>query len=180
MLTELDKKLIAKEEERFPFMKLKPLLDDSNLIKSIEDLFEQYEIQEITQHWYDSEPKDETGYSICEKCEVSSNPRCNKNCNIWNNWEKSEQQLSFNNWIDVYGPGIWDMTQEESDEQAKNILSNALTKGENLERLFFSENNTKKEKQTYHFYDIFYYNRDRKYYDWWFVFRRKNAGAGSK
>ena len=168
MLTELDKKLIKKEEKRFPNIeKLIPIASPSNPIKAIEDLFENYHIQETTEHWYDSSPYE------CDNCEKHY-LKCSE-CKIWEKWNGSEKQLSFNNWIDVYGPGIWGMSQEECDEQAKEILSNALTKEENLERLFFSESNIKKEKQVYHFYDIFYYNRDRQYYDWWFVFRRKNG-----
>ena len=40
MLTEMDKRLIAKEEKRFDHIeKLVPLFDSSNPIKSIEELF---------------------------------------------------------------------------------------------------------------------------------------------
>ena len=138
MLTEMDKKLIAKEEKRFDHIeKLVPLLDSSNPIKSIEDLFEQYEIQETTQHWYDSEPKDETGHSICEKCEMSSNPKCYKDCNTWNKWEKSEQQLSFNNWIDVWGLGMWDATQDNANQMVKEIFETEILKDKEFEKRLF-------------------------------------------
>ena len=163
MLTEMDKRLIAKEEKRFSHIeKLVPLFDSSNPIKSIEELFKNYNVQETTQHWYDSSPRfDDISCDLCE------DKKCN-DCEAWEKWNGSEKQLSFNNWIDVYGPGIWDMSQEECDEQAKEILTKTLSKGENIERLFFVKSTKESE-----YYNIFYYNRDRKYFDWWFVFKRK-------
>ena len=166
MLTEMDKRLIAKEEKRFPNIeKLISLLDSSNPIKSIEELFENYNVQETTQHWYDGSPRFNDGTIKCDLCE---DKKCN-NCEVWEKWNKSEKQLSFNNWIDVYGPDIWGMSQEECDEQAKEILTKALSKKENLDRLFFVNNTI----DTIEYYSIFYYNRDREYFDWWFVFKRK-------
>jgi len=162
MLSEMNQRLIAKEETRFNHIdKLIPLLDPSCPVKNIEELFENYHIQETTQHWYDSSPNE------CDTCNKHYS-KCNK-CQLWKEWEGSEKQLSLNNWIDVYGPGIWGMSQEESDEQARDILNKAISKEENMERLFFCVPQIINKKE---YFDIFYYNRDREHSDWWFVFRR--------
>lgn len=170
MLTEMDKRLIIKEEKRFPSIdKLLPLLDESNPVKNIEELFKNYQVHEITQHWYDGGPR-----FMRIQCDLCEDKDCD-NCKIWHEWVGSEEQLSYNNWIDVSGPGIWEMTQEECNLQAKQILSEALTKKENIERLFFV-----KPKEENEYYSIFYYNRDRLVYDWWFIFRRINEKNNKK
>lgn len=160
MLTEMDKRLIQKEQEDEHFKcfePLLPLLHPSCPVKTIEELFANYHIHETTQHWYDSDPNE------CHNCKRRE---C-RNCTIWKKWEYSEKRLSFNNWIDVYGPGIWDMSQEESDKQAEGILTEAIKNINNAERLFFTQ-----PKDDKNYFYIFYYNRDRKFCDWWFIFKK--------
>ena len=165
MLKELDKKLIQKEMERFGRKeKLKLIIDTSCPVSSIEELFNKYESFEITEHWYDSEPNE------CNFCNINK-PNCNcAECSIWKKWDKSEKQLSFNNWIDVAGPGIWGIDQKKSDKYTKDILEEILKDKEYTERLFFY---IPKSNQAKDYFNLFYYNRDRDNRDIWIVMKKK-------
>jgi len=158
MLTELDYKLIKKEEKRVK-TKLIPISKCS--INGMDDLFFKYKLLEFTIHFYDSSPRD-------KKCDTCKDGFCDK-CSIWTKYYNSEEQLSFNNWIDVFGPGIWGMNQKQSNEMAKEYFKEITSDNEFLTRTFYYY---PKENELH----IFYYNRDRGSIgkcDYWFVFKRK-------
>lgn len=170
MLRDIDKELIEQESHRFDTKTikrwLKPLID-CDIVKSLEDLLKDYNLHEFTIHWYDSSPKfDNISCDLCEK-DIS----CSE-CKIWKEWNFSKEQLSFNNWIDVEGPGIWGMTQEECNNRAKEDLEKICEDEDFPIRTFYYQPSDKD------YFHIFYYNRDREHCDYWFVFKKK-AGAGS-
>jgi hypothetical protein len=169
MLRDIDKELIERESHRFDTKNekhwLKPLID-CDIVKSLEDLLENYNIHEFTTHWYDSSPKfDNISCDLCKR-DIS----CSK-CKIWKEWNFSKEQLSFNNWIDVEGPGIWDDTQETANKRIEEIFNEILYDKEFKIRAYYYQPPEDK------YFHIFYYNRDREHFDYWFVFKRK-AGAG--
>ena len=83
----------------------------------------------------------------------------------------SKEQLSFNNWIDVEGPGIWNMTQEEVNKRGIKTFKNEILQDNDFEiRTFYYQPPDDK------YFNIFWYNRDRQRFDYWFVFKKK-AGA---
>lgn len=169
MLTELDKKLIEQESHRFDTKNekhwLKPLID-CDIVKSLEDLLENYNLYEFTMHWYDSSPRfDKISCDFCEDIRA-----CDE-CQIWEDWNGSEEQLTFNSWIDVEGPGIWGVTQEEVNKRVIKIFENEILPDNDFKiRTFYYQPSDNK-----YFY-IFWYNRDRERFDYWFVFEKK-AGA---
>ena len=150
-------KIIKIEEERFK-IKLNPF--STIPIKYFEDLIKNYNIHEFTIHWYDgSSPK-------CYEClNHGEHFEYCKNCEIKKNWIGSFEQLTYNNWIDVYGPGIWGASLEESNEQVKNIFNEEILLDDEFEKRIFWCYQKK-------YFDIYYLNRDRKSYDYWFMFTR--------
>lgn len=156
MLRELDLKLIEKEKERLHIKELFPLYNCS-----LETLLKEYTPIEYTVHFYDSEPQK------CNNCDL---PFSCKECDVYKMWDGSEEQLSFNNWIDFWAPGQWGMTQESMEEEIDKIFKNEILHNkESIGRTFFYKG-TKKDKD---FICIFYYNRDRERADYWFVFEKE-------
>jgi hypothetical protein len=164
MLTKLDKKLIEQESHRFDTKEVKTWLKHLEECPiTYEQLFENYNLHEFTIHWYDSMPRfDNISCDLCDR-------NCDK-CPTWEKWQGSEKQLSFNNWIDVEGPGMWGMTQEECNRAAKErFKQNILQDKEFYQRTYFYQ--PPEEKHL----NIFWYNRDRKNFDYWFVFKKKRS-----
>ena len=160
MLTDLDKKLIEREAHRFDTKNAKRWLKPiTECPIDYDDVINNYNLHEFTMHWYDAGPRHEK----CHHCKKSCD-----DCKIWLEWKGSEAQLSFNNWIDVEGPGIWDMTQEECNERTILTFEEMFNNGGFNERTFYYQPPIKK------LFDIFYYNRDRNGCDYWFIFEKKN------
>lgn len=82
-------------------------------------LFRHYKTHEFTIHFYDDEPKlrddidyDDPWWETSEGIEyVRSKFR-----------EHEERRMTFNNWIDVFGEGIWSWTQKQVDQFAREHL----------------------------------------------------------
>ena len=167
MLTELDQKLIQKEIDKFSkwdkdFYFI--FLMDCQEVYCYTVLLNNYDIFEFTEHWYDSGPRfSETAGIRCELCDK----KCSK-CEIYQKWDKSEEQLSFESWIDVWGPGIWGDDQEKANLRVKNIFEEELFKDDDFpfRSFYYLKDDV---------FEIFYYNRDRVYEDYWFVFKKKAA-----
>lgn len=164
MLTDLDKKLIEQESHRFDTEEekkwLKPILEGP--IKTFDDLFKMYNLHEFTMHWYDGSPR-----FVKISCDLCEDKNCNK-CQIWKDWDGSEEQLTFNNWIDVEGPGIWGMSQKEVNKRGIETFENEILQDIDFEiRTFYYQPPDDK------YFHIFWYNRDRQRFDYWFIFERK-------
>ena len=150
-MNDLDKKLIELEMKRLDVKYAEELELTYDYIYW---LFKEYWVEEYANLFYDSSPKE------CNDCTIDG---CD-GCEIWDKWHLSEKQLSFNNWVDVWGRGIWDESQQSVDNRVKQIFLNILD-DEDLEyRLWIFERDGKKW--------IYYYDRDR-FSDYWFIFRRK-------
>ena len=149
------KKLLKKEEEKYghilyPFKTIP--------IKSFEELMQNYNVYEATVHWYDSSPNE------CHDCKKSS---C-KNCNAYNKWNGSYEQLIFNNWVDLNGPGIWNESQEEVNNWVKILFTQEILKYNGFkDRLFWYQPADK------NYFYLFYLYRDIERFDYWFIFERK-------
>ena len=138
MLTNLDKKLIEKEFstrgiENYQTIILKP--------NDIDDLFDRYNCIEWLECFYDSSP---------HECDICEKEFC-KDCEIYKNWwvNDNEQRLSFNNWVDAQGPGLWGRTQEEVNQYTKEFLKDYVINKE--DKLFLIESDK--------YIIFFFYNR---------------------
>lgn len=157
MLRDIDKQLILEEMDKAGrHIELKPI--DFSPFK----ILNHYNIFECTMHWYDSDAKE------CDQCEMCAPPNYCDNCEIWEQWRNSDERLKFNTWIDVYGAGIWGMTQKQCDKFVRRIFEGCIYKdGMWRERLFYY-----KPEHDPNFIYLFYYNRDRDHYDYWFIFKK--------
>lgn len=152
MLSDFNLQMVKEVEKQFN-LSFKSFNLNKNIIKN---LFKNYQSEEITIDFYDSSSPQ------CEECEELN---C-ENCEIYEVWFKSEERLKFNNWIDVFGPGIWDYNQEDSDKFARNLLLEVLKDKEKNDRLFIAYKDNS--------LILYYYNRDRKECcDYGFVFEKR-------
>ena len=161
MLTDLDKKLIERESHRFDTKEVKTWLKHLKECPiTYEQLFKNYNLHEFTIHWYDSMPRfDNISCDLCDR-------NCDK-CSIWKEWNGSEKQLTYNNWIDVEGPGIWGISQKECNNLAKRRIDRILEDRDFDLRFYYYQ---PPDENYIHF---FWYNRDRERFDYWFVFKKK-------
>ena len=179
------KDLIQKELDKdindgFTYKKLKL----SN--KLIDRLFNHYYCHEMCEFYYDYEPDyDELEhdkymtydsilrgdyYNYCEdEKEYPIEELKQAYINILQQRRDYEsKRIEFNNWIEVFGEGIWHMSQHRVDEAAKDTLTEIKKSGASLkDRLYYA----KKDDQI----RIYFYGRDFMYTDYWFIFiKRKN------
>ena len=131
-------------------------------IESFDKLMKDYDVYEFTEHWYDGPPRE------CYEC--NHNEDCDK-CIHMKEWEDSYEQLTFNNWIDVWGPNTWGATQEDANRMVKEIFEKVILKDKEFkERLFWYQPPANRS----YFY-LFYLDRDRTKEDFWFVFKRRTS-----
>lgn len=163
MLREIDKQLIKEEASQFGFgQELTPI----NF--SPFQILNHYDVHEFTEHWYDSQDKE------CNTCEKCVYPDYCKGCKKWEEWDHSINQLRFNNWVDVWAAGIWNWTQKQVNVLVRNIFEGKIYKdGAWRERLFYYRPNDSD------YIYLFYYNRDREYSDYWFIFKRRKKNAST-
>ena len=78
------------------------------------------------------------------------------------------KRIEFNNWIEVFGKGIWGMSQYRVDEAARDTLKEIKKSRVSLkDRIYYAE----KDEQI----RIYFYGRDFMWADYWFIFmKRKN------
>lgn len=151
VLTDLDKELIEGEMRRFNMKYMEGLELTSDFI---DRLFASYDLFEWTVCWYDSPPKE------CDNC--SYDISCLE-CEPLKKWSGSREQLSYNNWIDVYGPGYWGWNQSKSNLTAKEFF-NTILESDTENKLWIGE------KRGY--LNIYFYDRPEFASDQWFVFKR--------
>ena len=179
------KDLIQEELDRdinigFSYKKLKL----SN--KFIDRLFNHYYCHEMVENWFDYEPDyDELEHdkymTYCSILEGDYYNYCDDNkeypieelkqayINILQQRRDYEpKRIEFNNWIDVFGEGIWGMSQHKVDEAARDTFTEIKKSGVSLkDRLYFAEKDN--------MIVIYFYGRDFMYTDYWMIFmKRKN------
>lgn len=117
------------------------------------ELFKDWQIKEYTDHFYDSDcPIYDCDKSDCEDCEE------------YEQYQSSREQLSFNNWVDIWGRDYWSESQQTVDNRVKALLIDMM-EDEDLEYRLWTF-----DMDGYRY--IYYYNRDR-YSDNWFCFERR-------
>lgn len=77
-----------------------------------------------------------------------------------------EENLTFNNWVDPYGEGIWGMSQRKVDQISRDTLYEVRSKP------------VKKDERLYIAYEddyifIYWYGRDFMDEDYWWVMKRR-------
>lgn len=120
-------------------------------------LFNHYNVGEYTIHFYDSEPEPPEDYDF-------------NDAEFDKKWKQMVQDYEPErmikcNWIDVFGPGIWHMTQRETNKLSKEVLKEIRGRISIKDRLYYA--NTGDDAL------IYFYGRDMFRHDLWFVFRRK-------
>jgi hypothetical protein len=159
--------------------------------KFINKLLNHYYCHEMCENWYDSEPNvDEyisdmaymyeygingkiyTKEYIKEKYNIDYTIEEAKRCSIerdkiYKKYNNSERRLTFNNWQDPYGEGIWGMSQKEVDKLAydtfKSIQKFNVSK---KDRLYISYKDDEIR--------IYFYGRDFNKLDYWFIFEKRD------
>lgn len=159
--------------------------------KFIDKLLNYYYCVEMCENWYGSEPNiDEyisdmaymykfgtdgkfyTKEYIKEKYNINYTIEEAKRCSIerdkiYKKYNSSERRLTFNNWQDPYGEGIWGMSQKEVDKLAydafKSIQRFNVSK---KDRLYISYKND--------MIRIYFYGRDFNELDYWFIFKKRD------
>lgn len=116
-------------------------------------LFRHYTVYEFTAHFYDEGPEyEERYYTPMEEYYL---------------WKENENhRMTFNNWVDVFGPGIWYLSDKENEDIAKDRLKSVRdwpVKKKN--RIYWAKN----EDSIW----IYYYGRDFLGKDYWFIMKRK-------
>ena len=131
-------------------------------------LFNKYELVEFTVHFYDSEPEfdyDEDYDGWDYKPPNYTNMEWYK---LWRDYEY--QRIRFCNFIDVFGPGIWNF----SDKDNKELVVNNLKSLRNLpdsktDRVYVYDS----YKNNNEFINIYCYGRDIDGADYWLIMKKK-------
>lgn len=183
-LTDFDKELIQKELDKnfngAEFKYVKP----SN--RWLDWLFNHYYLHEMCENFYDRElTYEEMGgeekYNMyCDfafnthSCEESHTREEMKQAyfDVLKLFEDHEPaRKSFCNWQEVYGEGIWGMSQKRCDEIAKERLKIIRKYGKIADRFFVRQT----DKVIY----IFFYGRDF-YIDYWMIFAKNGVDLWKK
>lgn len=120
----------------------------------IDWLFRRYETIESSIHFYDEEP------------EVPENATPSEIHELYRGYE--ECRMTFNNWVDPIGYGIWNMTQHEADKQSREWL---IT----FRSLPVKKNGRVWYANTGDMALIYCYGRDFSGVDYWFLLRKKGS-----
>ena len=165
--------------------------------KFIDKLFNHYYCHEMCENFYDSEAEVDSYisdmaymYNYCTEEDINNDDkyftkkyikeeynkeytreeakRCAiENKRLYDEYNKSERKIKFNNWQDPYGEGIWGMSQKMVDDLARETLKKTIKRcGLSLkDRLYYA----KDDKQI----RIYFYGRDFMEMDYLFIFMRK-------
>ena len=133
------------------------------------DYLKNYNIKEITQQWYDSSPPE------CQTCDIDQMEKeygkypCGA-CPYLESWSNTENCLTYLNWIDAWGPDLWDMSQDETNEMYDHIIVDLLEEAEDIgERVYLIKFPDDVRSDIL----IFIYARDIKTCDYGFVLEKK-------
>lgn len=133
------------------------------------DYLKDYDVKEITQRWYDSSPPE------CKTCNIDQMEKeygkypCST-CPYIENWSHTEDCLTYLNWIDAWGPHLWDMSQDETNEMYDHIIVDLLEEVEDIdERVYLIKFPDDVRSDIL----IFIYARDVKTCDYGFVLEKK-------
>src|SRR5574344_336194 len=160
--------------------------------KLIDKLLNHYYCHEMCENWYDSEPNIDEYISDMaymyefgtdgkiytkeynkEKYNINYTIEEAKKCSIerdkiYKKYNNSERRLTFNNWQDPYGEGIWCMSQKQVDQMAydtfKSIQKFNVPK---KDRLYISYKND--------MIRIYFYGRDFNELDYFFIFKKRDS-----
>ena len=162
-MRDLDKKLLQETIEEFK-------LKDSVYIKldhpcETLDYLKDYNVKEIGEYWYDVDPPE---CKTCNSYDPTNYTHIHCDCQYLLNWKTSEQCLSELTWIDVWGPGFWDMTQEQTNELYDHMIVDLLEDGLG-DRFYLFNKITDIPTDIM----IYVYARDKKSRDYSFVLEKK-------
>lgn len=180
-LTDFDRELIRKELDNDFFSQYKyEYIKPSN--RWIDWLFNHYYLHEMCENFYDrelsweeyggeenwnmwSDYKNHTHYCEHKHSREEMKETYLRVEKLHEDYENRRKE--FCNWQEVYGEGIWFMTQEECDKTAKETLKKIRKYGKISDRFF-----VKKTDKSIH---IFFYGRDFLEHDYWMILAKNGV-----
>ena len=131
-------------------------------------LFNKYDLVEFTVHFYDSEPEfdyDEDDDSWDYKPPSYTNMEWFK---LWRDYE--HQRIRFCNFIDVFSPGIWGLSDKDNKELVINNLKSFRSLPDSkADRVYVYDS----YKDNNEFINIYCYSRDLEGADYWLTMKKK-------
>ena len=130
------------------------------------DYLKEYDIKEISEHWYDSEPPE------CQTCDIHAMEReygkypCG-NCPYWKHWSQTENCLTKLTWIDICEPEDDGYTQKEVNEIYDHMVVDLLESIDLVGRVYIVSLSKSTDIL------IYIYARDEKSCDYGFVLEKK-------
>ena len=160
LMRDLDKKLL---EETLKELNRNAVYTKFEHPHKLLDYLKDYNVTEISDYWFDEDPPE------CKTChfQVSKRKRPCEYCPFLAIWKTSEECLSKLTWIDLWGPEIWDMTQEQTNEMYDCMIVDLLEEIDLTDRIYLF---TLKDSTDIM---IYIYLRDIKSCDYGFVLERK-------
>lgn len=168
VLIDIRKDLIEKELQSgcSEGMRFKPFKMTQRFIDWV---FTKYFTHEYAIKFYDSEPDIPEEWDS-EDASIWDNPEFIK---VWDALVEAHEpsRIKFNNWVDPFGEGIWDWSQEEVDEFSREHMENLTTQEvDQSERLYIGFN---KDGCAF----IYWYGRDYNKADYWWIMQPRSTVA---
>lgn len=189
----IQKELQADINNGFEFKNIKNIFSMDSFLSM---LSKEYYVYEACEFFYDSEPELDDYisdvsfmYNYCSEKELNSEECYSKKYilekygkeyneeearlaslereRIYKEYNNSERKITFNNWIEVYGDGIWGMSQDKvNDVIMKNIKEfKSKYKEELKDRVYYSQKDD--------IIRVYLYGRDCSV-DWWIIYKKKH------
>ena len=118
-------------------------------------LYRHYYVDEFAEMWYDDEPE-----NITDEMSDSERYRVLR--------DNEERRMTFNNWIDLMGEGIWVMSQHEVDKKKKRLMKSLRGRPVKKKgRIYMG-----KGKNSYY---IYWYGRDFEGLDMWWSMKKRGT-----
>ena len=130
-------------------------------------LFNKYELVEFTIHFYDSEPE----FDYDEDDGWNYKPHNYTNMEWYKLWRDHEyKRIRFCNFTDVFGPGIWGISDKDNKELVINNLKFFRSLPDSkADRVYVYDS----YKNNNEFINIYCYGRDIDGTDLWLVMKKK-------
>lgn len=140
--------------------------DDDINVDEIENGDELYNMYMDYEYIYITKENKKQIYSKKKYSKQELKEAYDKIMSIYNSKEYKERKLTFNNWIEPYFEGNWNMSQEYVDEKTKSILLDFIGK-KNKERVYIH-----REDNSIH---IYIYARDIYDMDYWIILAKREG-----
>ena len=131
-------------------------------------LFNKYELVEFTVYFYESVPE---FYYGGDNCNWDYKPPSYTNMELYKLWRDHEyKRIRFCNFTDVFGPGIWGLSDKDNKELVINNLKSFRSLPDSkADRVYVYDS----YKNNNEFINIYCYGRDIEGADYWLIMKKK-------